>query len=129
MYTEEINSKKVADLMSKNILVGHVTNSFTHTLRLFSEMTFHHLPIVDSKQQLLGMVSSNDLLKELALRLPMLKDVKEETINEYFEITEIMTPQIKVIAPDATISEALEIFSKYHIQILTIYHNIPRKFY
>ena len=120
MYTEEIKTKKVSDLMSRNILVGHVTNSFTHTLRLFAEMTFHHLPIVNSKREVIGMVSSNDLLKALALRLPMLKKSDEETLNMVFDIRELMTTDPQIISSEASVSEALSIFSKHQIHALPV---------
>ena len=120
MYTEDIKTKKVSELMSRNILVGHVTNSFTHTLRIFSEMTFHHLPIVNSKQEVIGMISSNDMLKSLTHKLPMLKQSDDETLNMMFDIRELMTPNPKVISSDATISEALSIFSKHHIHALPV---------
>jgi CBS domain-containing protein len=120
MYTEEIKTKKVSDLMSRNILVGHVTNSFTHTLRIFAEMTFHHLPIVGDKQEIIGMISSNDMLKSLALRLPMLKQSDDETLNMVFDIQELMTPDPQVISSEASVSEALSLFSKHHIHALPV---------
>jgi len=120
MFTEDIKTKKVADLMSRNILVGHVTNSFTHTLRIFSEMTFHHLPIVNAKQEVIGILSSNDMLKALSLKLPMLKQSDEDTLNMMFDIRELMTPDPKVISSDATIDDALSIFSKHHIHALPV---------
>ncbi len=120
MYTEDIKTKKVSDLMSRNILVGHVSNSFTHTLRIFSEMTFHHLPIVNSRQEVIGIISSNDMLKALTLKLPMLKQSDEETLNMMFDIRDLMTPDPQVISSTATIKEALSIFSKYHIHALPV---------
>ena len=120
MFTEEIKTKKVSDLMSRNILVGHVTNSFTHTLRIFAEMTFHHLPIVNSKRDVIGIISSNDMLKSLMLKLPMLKQSDEETLNMLFDIPELMTRNPQVISPDASVSEALSIFSKHHIHALPV---------
>ncbi len=120
MFTEDIKTKKVSDLMSRNILVGHVTNSFTHTLRIFSEMTFHHLPIVNSRQEVIGIISSNDMLKSLALKLPMLRQSDEETLNMMFDIRDLMTPNPQVISSDATINEALSIFSKHHIHALPV---------
>lgn len=120
MFTEDIKTKKVSDLMSRNILVGHVTNSFTHTLRIFSEMTFHHLPIVSSRQEVIGIISSNDMLKSLALKLPMLRQSDEETLNMMFDIRDLMTPNPQVISSDATINEALSIFSKHHIHALPV---------
>lgn len=120
MFTESIKTKKVSDLMSRNILVGHVTNSFTHTLRIFSEMTFHHLPIVNSRQEVIGIISSNDMLKALALKLPMLKQSDDDTLNMMFDIRELMTPSPQVISSDATINEALSIFSKHHVHALPV---------
>ena len=120
MYTEDIKTQKVSDLMSRNILVGHVTNSFTHTLRLFSELTFHHLPIVNAKKEVIGIISSNDMLKALTLKLPMLKKSDEETLNMMFDIRELMTPSPQVISSDATIDEVLSVFSKHHIHALPV---------
>lgn len=120
MYTDEVKTKKVAELMSRNILVGHVTNSFTHTLRLFAEMTFHHLPIVNTKHEVIGIVSSNDMLKSLTLRLPMLKQSDEETLNMMFDIRELMTPNPQVISSEASVNEALSLFSKHHIHALPV---------
>ncbi len=120
MFTDNIKTKKVSDLMSRNILVGHVSNSFTHTLRIFSEMTFHHLPIVNSRQEVIGIISSNDMLKSLALKLPMLKQSDEETLNMMFDIRDLMTPDPQVISSNATINEALSIFSKHHIHALPV---------
>jgi CBS domain-containing protein len=120
MFTEDIKTKKVSDLMSRNILVGHVTNSFTHTLRIFSEMTFHHLPIVNSRQEVIGIISSNDMFKSLALKLPMLKQSDEETLNMMFDIRDLMTPNPQVVSSDATINEALSVFSKHHIHALPV---------
>lgn len=120
MFTDNIKTKKVSDLMSRNILVGHVSNSFTHTLRIFSEMTFHHLPIVNSRQEVIGIISSNDMLKSLALKLPMLKQSDEETLNMMFDIRDLMTPDPQVISSDATINEALSTFSKHHIHALPV---------
>jgi CBS-domain-containing membrane protein len=120
MFTDDIKTKKVSDLMSRNILVGHVSNSFTHTLRIFSEMTFHHLPIVNSRQEVIGIISSNDMLKSLAIKLPMLKQSDEETLNMMFDIRDLMTTNPQVISSDATINEALSAFSKHHIHALPV---------
>ena len=120
MYTENVKVKKVSDLMPRNILVGHVTNSFTHTLRIFSAMSFHHLPIVNAKHEVIGIVSSNDMLEALTLKLPMLKQSDEETLNLMFDIRELMTIDPQVISSGASIGEALSIFSKHQIHALPV---------
>ena len=123
MILQDVKNKKVSDLMSRNILVGHQSNSFTHTLRLFSEMTFHHLPIVNSDQELVGIISSNDMLKSLTLKLPMLKNTKDDTLNQALDIKELMTPNPVVISPQSNIEEVLNAFSHYHIHALPVVEN------
>ena len=50
----------------------------------------------------------------------MLKNADEETLNLVFDIRELMTPNPKVISSEATISEALSVFSKHHIHALPV---------
>jgi len=120
MTVVNIKAKKVSDLMSRNILTGHLKNSFAHTLRLFAEMPFHHLPIVNGKTELVGMLSSNDMLKTLTTQSVLLKDLTLATLNDAIDISEIMTLDPKCISPDATIKEALEIFCKNEFHALPV---------
>jgi len=120
MFMEKIKATKVSDLMSRNILVGHVTNSFTHTLRIFSEMNFHHLPIVNTRREVIGMVSSNDLLDLLILKLPTIIQSDEKTLNQMINIRELMTPHPQVISSETPLSKALNVFSKKNIHALPV---------
>lgn len=120
MTTQNIKAKKVSDLMSRNILTGYVKNSFTHTLRLFSQMPFHHLPIVNVKTELIGMVSSNDMMKILTVQLAMLNDFTEDGLNNAIDISEIMTTDVITVSPEATIKEALFLFCEHNIHSLPV---------
>lgn len=120
MTSQNLKSKPVGELMTRNILVGHLSNPISETFRLFGEMTFHHLPIVDSKQKVVGIISSHDLLKKLTNMAPFLKDLRDESLNSLLDITEVMTPDPVTIHPYATVEEALEIFSKHHIHALPV---------
>ena len=106
--------------MSRSILAIHVNNSFTEVLRLFSEMTFHHLPVVNTKNELIGIISSNDILKFLTTAFYTIKEIDEEALNQSMDIADLMTPDPVTIEPEATIDEALQLFSKHHIHALPV---------
>lgn len=106
--------------MSRSILTGHIKNSFVHTMKLFAEMPFHHLPIVNEKTDLVGMLSSNDMLNALTTQSVLLKEMNQKNLNRAIDISEIMTPNPITISPDATIKEALEIFCENKIHALPV---------
>lgn len=120
MSVVNIKTKKISDLMSRNILTGHVKNSFTHTMRLFDEMPFHHLPIVNEKTKLIGILSSNDMLKALTRQTVLLKEMNQENLNAALDISEIMTSNPITISPDSTIKEAIAIFCENEIHALPV---------
>jgi len=120
MLTEEIGIKKVSELMSQNVLTGRLNFSFTDIMRLFSEMNFHHLPIINDEKEIQGIISTNDILKMLTLKMPFLKDTRDETVNMEIDIMDVMTMRPKVILSTSTIKEALSVFSKHHIHALPV---------
>lgn len=120
MITQNIKAKKVGDLMSRNVLTGYVKNSFTYTLRLFSELPFHHLPIVNVKRELIGMISSNDIMKLLTVQLAMLNDFTEDALNNAVDISEIMSADPITVSPETTIKEALFLFCEHKIHALPV---------
>lgn len=53
---------KVADLMSKDLLVARQTDSVGHAARIMAEAEIRHLPVVDDAGELVGLLSQRDLL-------------------------------------------------------------------
>ncbi|MCB0617162.1 MAG: CBS domain-containing protein [Saprospiraceae bacterium] len=111
---------QIGDIMTKNVLVAQQHYSFTQVCRLFFAMKIHHLPIVDDRGALVGILSTNDVLNIYSFRAPMLPSLSEDSLNAAFSIGEIMTKNPKTIGPQAGLAEAARIFSEEGIQSLPV---------
>ncbi len=112
---------KVGDVMSKNILFAHPNHKFTELCRLFYEMDIHHLPVVDEDFKLIGMLSSNDVLKAYSFKVPLLDRLDEETLNSRFTIYDLMTPAPLIcVNREATLTEASALITDHHIHALPV---------
>ena len=109
-------SDKVSSIMSGKVVVANQFHNFSQVLRLFSEFTVHHLPIVNGKNQIIGIISSNDIMR--LFLLPKFKDttLNPDSLDAAINLQDIMTPNPVVLSPDDTIEKAIAIFSdmKFH---------------
>ena len=110
----------VADIMSKNVLFAHTGQSFTQLCRLFFEMDIHHLPVADERGQLIGILSTNDVLKAYSRKVPTLQRADEEMLNENITIYDLMTQNPISVAPGTAIKEAARLLFTHNIQSLPV---------
>jgi CBS domain-containing protein len=116
-------STPVADIMSRNVLVVHVNRPLSEAWRLFFQLNIHHLPVVDEEERLIGILSTNDILKKLAFQLPEVGNINEQTLNEHFTIFDLMTPDPIRINPDNSVKDAAQMFTERHISALPVTEN------
>jgi len=112
--------QQVKDLMTTKVIFAHTNHSFTQLCRLLFELDIHHLPVMDDNHKLVGIVTSNDLLKVYSYQVPLLGTAEEAVINEKFSVAEVMSPDPISIAPEASITEAAQLFRQYKIQSLPV---------
>ncbi len=110
----------VASIMSSNVLVAHIDYNFTEISRLFLQMDIHHLPILGANERLIGVISSNDVLKAYNQHITSLKATDEKTLNETFSLFELMTSNPISIAPGTTVGEAAKNFTENNIHCLPV---------
>ena len=110
----------VADIMSKNVLFAHTGQSFTQLCRLFFEMDIHHLPVADEMGKLIGILSTNDVLKAYGRKVPSLKRADDAMLNEHITIYDLMTQDPISVPPGTTLKEAAQLLATHNIQSLPI---------
>ena len=106
----------VADIMSKNVLFAHTGQSFTQLCRLFFEMDIHHLPVADEMGKLIGILSTNDVLKAYGRKVPSLKRADDAMLNEHITIYDLMTQDPISVPPGTTLKEAAQLLATHNIQ-------------
>ncbi|HKK80017.1 MAG TPA: CBS domain-containing protein [Phaeodactylibacter sp.] len=113
-------STAVGDIMSRHVLFAKPDQGFTQVARLFSEMSIHHLPVVDDNKQLVGVISANDVMKAYSRRLDKLENKTASDIDEQLAVADLMTSQPVYVSPATSLHKAAELFTKHNIQCLPV---------
>ena len=116
-------SDSVATVMSKSVVVANESHNFSSVLELFSQHGMHHLPIVDGGNKLVGIVSSNDLMKVFIDPKYKTVSLNSEEANQVVSISDIMTQNPVTIAPNDTIKAASKIFAERGFRVLPVVEN------
>ena len=113
----------VSTVMSKSVVVANQFHNFSDVLELFSKHGMHHLPIVDGSNKIVGIISSNDLMKIFSdpkyrnLRLNI------EEADKVINIVDIMTPDPVTISPKDTIKQAAKLFAEKRFLVVPVVEN------
>ena len=120
MHSLILKKKKVEDLMTTNVLTIPLDSTFAEVMRLFGEFPFHHLPVVLPNNRIVGVISTNDILNTITKHMSLLKDLSDDTLNEKFEIVEVMTSFPHTVTKDTPVEEVLRKCAKYEIHSLPV---------
>jgi CBS domain-containing protein len=116
-------SDPVSTVMSRSVVVANQFHNFSEVLELFSKHGMHHLPIMDGSNHLIGIVSSNDLMKIFSdpkyKNLSLNTDEADKIIN----IKDIMTTGVHTLTSKDTIKHAAKLFEEKKILALPVVDN------
>ena len=106
----------VAEIMTKQVVTLCINDGLIKAETLFKKHRIHHLPVVE-KQQIVGMLSWNDLLRiSFADAVDNTGDMTENDMYGLFDVEKIMTSRVISIPANTSIKKAAKIFvkEKYH---------------
>jgi CBS domain-containing protein len=96
---------KVANLMSKELLVARQTDSVAHAARVMAEAEIRHLPVVDQAGNLVGLVSQRDLLA---------------STDRHGRVRDLMSRDLLTVAPETAAYEAALLLWTHKIGCLPV---------
>lgn len=113
----------VNDIMSKRVVCVKADDSIYSIRALFEATGFHHLLVLDGAR-LAGVISDRDLLKTMS---PFIGPATERAIDTAIldrKASQIMTREVRVVRPGATISSAISVFNSYKISCLPVINRL-----
>ncbi|MDW8272955.1 MAG: CBS domain-containing protein [Chitinophagales bacterium] len=106
----------VAAIMTKEVVVASPENSLIQVIEFFNRFKIQHLPVCRNQNELVGIISVNDVVKFLYDYVVEGKAINENVLKLSFTAADIMTPNPTYTSPDAPLEHAHEVLSsgKFH---------------
>ena len=94
----------VRDCMSLDPIMIHAQDDYKNAFKLMDNHALRHLPVLDDRDQVVGILAERELL--LAATRYLLCAV---------EVAEVMRRDVVTVAPDMPIDEAASLMASHHI--------------
>jgi acetoin utilization protein AcuB len=113
----------VRQVMTPQVISVSKTDTMELVEKLFQKHNIHHIPVLDSDNKLIGLVSKSDYLRMLHGQT-LFRTVKVDEYNKVMMKTtlvkDIMVEDVVAIEPDQPVSEALQLFRKNLFRALPV---------
>ncbi len=113
----------VKDRMTPNPVTITPDTSFPDAFRIIREKRIRHLPVVDKKGKLVGIVTRTDLLHASPSAATTLSVFEINYLLANLHIQEVMSSPPITVSEDAPIEEAAQVMVKKKIGCLPVMHN------
>lgn len=113
-------SVRIAAIMTKNVIVAKPQNSLFQIMEFFHLYKIQHIPVCENENELVGIVSVNDVLNFIYKMMKDGKAVNENVLNLSFTANDVMTKNPVSISSNHTIEDALDILSEGKFQSVPV---------
>ncbi|MCB0617166.1 MAG: CBS domain-containing protein [Saprospiraceae bacterium] len=112
----------VRQLMTTEVITVKPNDTMLRVHEIFGAKDIHHLPVVDPKGVVVGMMSTSDYLS-VANAFPLFRpDKREEANKKLFStllVEDVMTRQVATLSPDDELVAAGSLFKE------NLFHAVP----
>lgn len=112
----------VAEIMSRDLLIVKPEDNLDRVGEIFRANNIHHLPVVDDRGALVGMVSQTDFNKVNHMFTLFDKEKYAEynkKLHKNMEVREVMTRRLATLKPEDPLTVAIGIFQE------NLFHALP----
>ena len=124
---ETITGAKISRIMTGRVAVLSFDDTLLTVQGIFNSVKFRHLPVVDDRGAILGIISDRDLLRMVS---PFFGTVNEQTRDKEImarKVGMIMTRNPVCVTPDITINDAVKLMNHKKISCLPIVETLDGK--
>ncbi len=100
---------RVRDLMTRDVIAARPGDSIAHLRDLMVDRDVRHMPVIEGENDLVGLVSQRDLLRNHLIEQADVPDFVEDALLERLLVRELMTTGVLSIEPESDIREAAQL--------------------
>ncbi|MGB5652511.1 MAG: CBS domain-containing protein [Robiginitalea sp.] len=98
--------------MSTQLIILNTTDSLEKAEHLFKKHKIRHIPVIEGRNKIVGMLSLTDLLRiSFADGAYEEEDDIESVVYEMFTLSQVMAKKIKSVTPQTSIKEVAELLA------------------
>ncbi|SOD13088.1 CBS domain-containing protein [Pedobacter xixiisoli] len=109
----------ISEIMTKNLVIAHVTDSLKHISTLLKENNIKHLPVV-SGRSLVGVISKTDILRLSFADIYEGQENVDETVFEMLRTEQVMVHNPTTVDVHDTVKEVADMMSKVEFHALPV---------
>ncbi len=113
----------LSEIMVTNLITVNPLKTMDKVEKVFNENNIHHLPVVNEKNELLGLISKTDycqLLDSFTFLNKEVEEKKNKRLLSTLTARDVMTKQLAKLKPSDTISIALGFFRENRFHAIPI---------
>lgn len=111
-------NEPVAKIMTTDVKTVEVGDKISNVRKMLTDNAIHHVPVVEGSQ-LVGMISSNDVMRISYEAYGVDAQTVDATLDQQFTIDQVMEKELVTIRPQDTVRDAANILSSGQ------FHSIP----
>ncbi len=111
---------RIAAIMTKNVIVAKPENSLFQLMEFFHLYKIQHIPVCENENELVGIISVNDMLNFIYKLMKEGKAVNENVLNLSFTANDLMTKNPVSISSYHTIEDALNLLAEGKFQSVPV---------
>jgi acetoin utilization protein AcuB len=110
----------VSDMMTAKPITIHQDKTLRTALEILEGNNFHHLPVMNSEGQLVGILTKRDIRAALKSPFILRESWQNEATITRLPVRAIMTPAPIAVEPDADADEAARLMLANHVSCLPV---------
>ncbi len=100
---------RVRDLMTLDVVAARPGDSLAHLRNLMFDRDVRHMPVIEDNDDLVGLVSQRDLLRNHLIEQADVPDFVEDAVLEKLLVRDLMTTGVVSTEPEIDIREAAQL--------------------
>lgn len=110
----------VSDIMTEKPATVRLDSTLREALELMEQIGCHHLPVLNTENHLIGIISDRDCRTALNSPYILRERWQDEELVDHLRVRLMMTPAPIVVAPDAKAENAAQLMLENKISCLPV---------
>ncbi|PJZ53639.1 CBS domain-containing protein [Leptospira adleri] len=113
-------NKPLKQVMTTRIITVNLEDPVARIGKIFDNLEFHHLLVIDDQKKLIGVISDRDYLKAISPFIGTRLERVQDDLTKKKTASQLMSAFLITASADQTVRYAIELMMRYKISCLPV---------